>query len=68
MFSPKEISYLKKELGAYIEKAQQRLDQSGVEGKQRERIENKLITSVSIVNKLTHIQPDEDKKSPDVNV
>ncbi len=63
MFTPEEVDYLKKELSVFIDKAQQRIAQGDLQNEQRTRIENKLITTVSIVNKLTHLQPDDEKKS-----
>ncbi len=63
MFLPKEITFLKRELQSYIDKVQERLDDPAVEGDRRERLESKLITTVSIVNKLEHAQPDPDAKT-----
>lgn len=63
MFSPKEIDFLKKELNFSIEQAQTRLDDPEVEGMQRYQIEEKLITMVTVVNKLDHVMPDKDTQS-----
>lgn len=68
MFSKPEVALLKKELNAYIEKAQAKLAQPNVEGPLRERIENKLITTVSIVNKLEHVQPTLEQKNAQAKV
>lgn len=68
MFSSIEIKFLKNELNNYIDKAQSFLDNPEVEGLRRERIETKLITAVSVVNKILHAMPNNEEKSPLVRV
>lgn len=68
MFLPKEIDFLLKELGSYINKTQDRLDSNAVEGARRELMENKLITTVSILNKLQHLKPETEVKNKEVRI
>jgi len=63
MFSDPEIKFIQKELGSYVGKAQALLDKPDVEGEKRKLIEFKLITAVSIINKIIHSQPEADSKS-----
>lgn len=64
MFTSIEIKFLKNELSNYVDKAQMLLDKPEVEGLKRERIETKLITAVSVINKITHAMPAKEEKSP----
>lgn len=68
MFIPKEILFMKREIGGLLEKTQDRLDQPEVTGPERDRFEEKLITMVSIVNKLEKAIPDKDNKSTSAKV
>ncbi len=63
MFTPKEIKFLKTELNTYVEKVQQRLDKPDLDESLRERIEDRLIVIVSILNKLGHAEPEKEVKS-----
>ena len=58
MFTPREVTFLKNSLRKYIEKAQQQLESLEVEGSKRLQLESRLITTVSILNKLEHTQPE----------
>lgn len=68
MFTPKEIDFLKKELNFSIHQAQERLDSPDVEGIKRYQIEEKLITMVTVVNKLMHVSPDKNSKTKSARV
>jgi len=68
MFTSKEVSFLRAELSAYIEKAQQVLENDQLADEKRERIENRLITTVSIVNKLQHAKPESEEKTLSVRI
>lgn len=68
MFIPKEILFMKREIGGLLEKTQDRLDQPEVTGSERDRFEEKLITMVSIVNKLEKAIPDKNNKSTSAKV
>ena len=68
MFTPKEIDFLKKELNFSIHQAQERLDNPDVEGMKRYNIEEKLITMVTVVNKLVHVSPDKNSKNKSARV
>jgi two-component system chemotaxis response regulator CheY len=68
MFTPKEITFLKTELNGYIDKAQQWLDKEDIDPARREQIESRLITTVSIVNKLEHTKAEDEEKSQLVRV
>lgn len=63
MFNSTEIKFLKSELNHYVIKAQSLLENPDVEGTKRENIESKLITAVSVVNKIMHAMPDKEEKS-----
>ena len=63
MFTPKEIEFLKKELKFSVSQAQDKLDDPETEGGKRYAIEEKLITMVSVVNKLQHAHPDKEEKT-----
>ena len=58
MLTPKEIDFLKKELQYSIQQSQRKLDDPETEGISRYQIEEKLITMVSVVNKLEHARPE----------
>ncbi len=59
MFNHKEASFLAKELKQFIKRIQTKLADPTVEGTVRERLEDRLITTVSIVNKVAHLEPDQ---------
>lgn len=68
MFIPKEIDFLKKELNFSIAQTQEKLDNPEVEGIKRYELEEKLITMVSVVNKLNRARPDKDVRNKSVRV
>lgn len=68
MFTPKEIDFIKKELNFSINQAQEKLDGTDVEGVKRYQLEEKLITMVSVVNKLERVRPDKDLRTKAVRV
>lgn len=68
MFTPKEVDFLKKELNHSISQSQEKLDDPSVEGITRFQIEEKLITMVSVVNKLLHIRPDSQGKKKSTRI
>lgn len=68
MFIPKEIDFLKKELNFSINQAQTKLDDPEVEGEIRYQIEERMITMVSVMNKLEHVRPEKDVKSKEAKV
>ncbi len=68
MFIPKEIQFLKRELSGLIEKTQQRLDMPEISDAERDKFEDRLITMVSVVNKLEKAKPDKDGKTPSAKV
>ena len=61
MFSKSELAFLTGQLGSFIEKAQSKLDGAPENASGREGLEINLITLVSIVNKLEHLQPESSK-------
>lgn len=68
MFTPKEIDFLKKELNFSIKLSQEKLDDPDVEGQKRYQLEEKLITMVTVVNKLEHARPDKNGESKSARV
>lgn len=63
MFTPKEIDFLKKELKFSIFQVQEKLDDPHCEGEKRYQLEEKLITMVSVVNKLERARPERDLRT-----
>ncbi|PAJ74344.1 hypothetical protein CJF42_11190 [Pseudoalteromonas sp. NBT06-2] len=68
MFSSPEISFLKNELHNFINKIQTMLDNPAIEGVRRDKLEQKLIVTVSIVNKLDHQQAEKDNRSTKIRL
>ena len=68
MFTPKEIDFLKRELNFSINQTQTKLDAPDVEGMKRQKIEERLITMVTVVNKLEHQMPDKNTQSKSARV
>ncbi|KMT66043.1 response regulator [Catenovulum maritimum] len=62
MFSTKEIKFLQTELSKFVSRTQQRLDAPEVEGDKRVAIESRLITVVSILNKIEHLDNKSEEK------
>lgn len=68
MFTTREIRFLKMEIGGLVEKTQEKLDQDDVEGAKRHSLEERLITAVSVVNKLENLRPEKEEQKKDAKV
>lgn len=68
MFTPKEIDFLKKELNFSVSQVQEKLDEPDIEGAKRYQLEEKLITMVSVLNKLERARPEKDLRNKSVRV
>lgn len=53
MFSSKELDFLSVEIGKFVTRARQSLQEEGVTGLRREKLEQRLIMATSISNKLS---------------
>ncbi|MCW8091445.1 response regulator [Alteromonas sp. ASW11-130] len=62
MFSHKELGFLTKQLNLYLKKVENKIETEEISAAQRELLEKNLITTVTIVNKLIHLQPSSDNK------